>query len=174
MQNTPQLIRQLEIINRLYELFLYMHEDVDKRPSDFQEPPLPDGFPIKVKTVQKRYVNWTALDKQGAVPAILMTYGDNGRAVDSDVVGFIDETFPIACSAVMKEGDENLIEQAAKMHYSIKWLLNHNRDLGGDLGVLPDKTRLSNWRGSEGAISKFEIIKFRVIVVHRYHADENV
>ena len=138
-------------------------------------PPEESRFPIQIKTVQKRFIHWTALDHQGAIPAILLTYGDNGSAPDSDVVGFIDEVFPIAVTTVMKEESDSkdLIDQAADMHYSIGRILNANRTLGVE-GVNPEKTRIASWRGSEGSISKFEVIKFRVIVVHRYHATENV
>jgi len=59
------------------------------------------GLPIQVKTVQKRFVHWTALDQQNALPAILLNYGDNGSTPDSDVVGYIDEVFPMAVTALM-------------------------------------------------------------------------
>ena len=134
------------------------------------------GFPILVKTVQKRFVHWTALDQQDALPAILLTYGDGGSAPDSDVVGYIDENFPIAVTAVMKEepgSKKELTDQASDMHYSIGQLINSNPTLGVE-GVNPERTRIMGWRGSEGTISKFEIIRFRVLVVHRYHASENV
>ena len=136
---------------------------------------LPEGFPIRVKTVQKRFVHWTALDKQHALPALLLTYGDDGSAPDSDVVGYIDEQFPIAVTAVMKEepGQKELTDQASDIHYSIGRIINGNPWCGVE-GVNPEKTRIMSWRGSEGAISKFEVIRFRVLVVHRYLATENV
>ena len=156
--------RRAQIINALAELFETLKAPVEA-----------SGFPTQVKTVQKRFVNWTALDQQDALPAILLTYGDNGSAPDSDVVGFIDENFPIACTAVMKEepGLKDLTDQTSDMHYSIGRLINGNPTLGVE-GVNPERTRIVSWRGSEGTISKFEIIRFRVLVVHRYHASENV
>ncbi|RKU21044.1 hypothetical protein C6499_22760 [Candidatus Poribacteria bacterium] len=156
--------RRAQIINALEGLFETLKTPVDE-----------SGFPIQVKTVQKRFVHWTALDQQDALPAILLTYGDNGSAPDSPVVGYIDENFPIAVTAVMKEEPhlKDLTDQASDMHYSIGRLINSNPTLGVE-GVNPEKTRIVGWRGSEGTISKFEIIRFRLVVVHRYHATENV
>ena len=156
--------RRAEIINALERLFNLLKAPVET-----------SGFPIQVKTVQKRFVQWTALDQQDALPAILLTYGDNGSAPDSEVVGFVDENFPIAVTAVMKEEPhlKDLTDQASDIHYSIGRLINSNPTLGVE-GVNPERTRIVSWRGSEGTISKFEIIRFRVLVVHRYHASENV
>ena len=156
--------RRAQILDALTEMFATLTAPVEE-----------SGFPIQVKTVQKRYVHWTALDQQDALPALLLTYGDNGSAPDSDVVGFVDENYPIACTAVMKEEPhlKELTDQASDMHYSIARLINSNPTLGVE-GVIPEKTRIMTWRGSEGAISKFEIIRFRVLVVHRYHASESV
>lgn len=156
--------RRAQIINALTEMFGTLKAPVSE-----------SGFPIQIKTVQKRYVHWSALDQQDALPALLLTYGDDGSATDSDVVGYIDENYPIAVTAVMKEEPhlKDLTDQASDMHYSIGRLINSNPTLGVE-GVNPEKTRIAGWRGSEGAISKFEIIRFRVLVVHRYHASENV
>ena len=162
--------RRAQIINALAEEFEKLKAPVEA--TDTQEA---SGFPIQVRTVQKRFSHWSALDQQGAIPAILLAYGDNGSAPDSDVVGFIDEIFPISVTTVMKEepGLKDLIDQASDMHYSIGQLINGNPTLGVE-GVNPERTRIASWRGSEGAVTKFEIIRFRVVVVHRYHATENV
>ena len=156
--------RRAQILNALTEMFERLTAPVAE-----------SGFPIQIKTVQKRFAQWTALDQQNALPALLLTYGDNGSAPDSDVVGYIDENFPIAVTAVMKEEPhlKELTDQASDIHYSIGELINSNPTLGVE-GVNPEKTRIVSWRGSEGAISKFEIIKFSVLVVHRYLASENV
>ena len=156
--------RRAQIINALEAMFNELTKPVEE-----------SGYPIRVKTVQKRYVHWTALDQQDALPAILLTYGDNGSTPDSDVVGYIDENFPIAVTAVMKEEPhlKELTDQTSDIHYSIGRLINSNPTLGIE-GVNPERTRITGWRGSEGSISKFEIIRFRVLVVHRYHASENV
>ena len=133
------------------------------------------GFPIQVKTVQQQYAVWTALDKQGAIPAIIVMYGDQGFAPDSEAVGFIDEQFPLSVIAIMKETKTSkpVSDQASDMHYSIGALLNGNRHLGVE-GVLSGDTRIVSWRGSEEALHPFLLIKFRFVVVHRYHATENV
>jgi len=164
--------RRALIINALEAMF-----------NELTKPKEESGFPIQVKTVQKRFVHWTALDQQDALPAILLTYGDGGSAPDSDVVGYIDEQFPIAVTAVLKEapGLKELTEQASDIHYSLGQLINGNPMLAHPTdcelspeGINPERTRIVSWRGSEGSISKFEIIRFRVVVVHRYHANENV
>ena len=156
--------RRAQIIDALTEMFKTLCAPIEE-----------SGFPIQVKTVQKRFVHWTALDQQDAIPALLLTYGDGGDAPDSEVVGYVDELYPIAVTAVMKEEPhlKDLTDQASDMHYSLAKLINSNPTLGVE-GVNPEKTRLRVWRGSEGAISKFEVIKFRIFVVHRYHASESV
>ena len=166
--------RRAQIINALAELF----EKLIPPPEGSEKPTQAElGFPTELKTVQKRFVHWTALDQQDALPAILLTYGDGGSAPDSDVVGYIDEQFPIAVTAVMKEetgpNRKELTDQVSDIHYSLGRLINENPTLGVE-GVNPERTRITGWRGSEGTISKFEIIRFRVLVVHRYHASENV
>ncbi|MDE0398891.1 MAG: hypothetical protein OXL96_13935 [Candidatus Poribacteria bacterium] len=132
------------------------------------------GFPIQLKTVQKRFAHWTALDKQDALPAAMIAYGDNGSTPDSDLVGYIDEIYPLACTAVFKEDSTGkaITDQVSDFHYAIGQLINANPTLGVE-GVLPDRTRLQ-WRSTEGELIKYEIIKFRIIIVHRYHASENV
>ena len=165
--------RRARIINALEAMFNELTQEAAETQADIDA----GKFPIRVKTVQKRFVHWTALDQQDALPALLLTYGDGGSAPDSDVVGYIDEVFPIAVTAVMKEtpGPESkdLTEQASDIHYSIGQIINSNPTLGVE-GVNPERTRIVSWRGSEGSISKFEIIRFRLVVVHRYHASENV
>ena len=156
--------RRAQIIDALAKMFETLKAPVEE-----------SGFPIRVKTVQKRFVHWTALDKQNALPAILLSYGDNGSAPDSDVVGFIDEVFPIAVRVLLKE-DENtkpLTDQASDIHYSLGLLINSNPTLCVE-GVNPEKTRISGWRVGEGELGKYEMIRFSVQVVHRYHASENV
>ncbi len=157
--------RRAQIINALATLFEQLKTES------------PD-FPIVVKTVQKRFVNWTQLDKQDAIPALLLTYGDDGSIEEggSDArygaVGTIVEHLPFALTAVLKENDTSpLTEQVADIHYAIGRLLNGNRRLGVD-GVAD--TRIVSWSGSEGAIAKFEVVKFRIMVDHVYSATESV
>ena len=173
--------RRAEIIHNLAKMLI---DNLYKPDSpQFNNPTSPDvkdmpnscDLPTRLAAVQKRYVHWTALEQQNALPAILLTYGDGGSTADSEIIGFVDETFPITVIAVMKEDDDSkdLIDQASDMHYSLATLINTNPTFDV-AGVLPDKTRIANWGGSEGAVSKFEIIKFRVVVVHRYHKNECV
>lgn len=157
--------RRAQIINALATLF------------DQLKTAHPD-FPIVIKTVQKRFINWTQLDKQNAIPALLLTYGDNGSIEEGGAdtrygsVGTIVEHLPFALTAVLKEnGTSPLTEQVADVHYSIGRLLNGNRRLGVE-GVVD--TRIVSWGGSEGAITNFEVVKFRIIVDHIYPATESV
>lgn len=157
--------RRAEIINALANLFEQLTEEDSE-------------YPIRVRTVQKRFVNWTQLDKQGAIPALLLTYGDDGTIEEGGTgarygaVGQIVEHLPFALTAVLKDNETSpLTEQVADLHYSIGRLLNSNRRLGVD-GVAD--TRIVGWRGSEGEIAQFEIIKFRIIVDHIYGSTENV
>lgn len=156
--------RRAQIIDALAEMF-----------EQLKSPIAESGFPIQVKTVQKRFVHWTALDKQVALPAILLSYGDNGTAPDSEVIGFIDEVFPISARVLLKEDPhtKSLTDQASDIHYSIGRLINSNPTLGVE-GVNPERTRISGWQGGEGDLGKYEMIRFRIQVVHRYHATESV
>lgn len=157
--------RRAQIINALATLFEQLKQESAE-------------FPIVVKTVQKRFINWTQLDKQNAIPALLLTYGDDGSIEEGGTdarygaVGTIVEHLPFALTAVLKDNDTSpLTEQVADIHYAIGRLLNGNRRLGVD-GVAD--TRLVSWKGSEGAVAKFEIIKFRIVVDHIYGSTESV
>ena len=157
--------RRAEIINALATLFEQLKTENP-------------AYPIVVKTVQKRFVNWTQLDKQDAIPALLLTYGDDGSIEEGGTdarygaVGQIVEHLPFALTAVLKDNDTSpLTEQVADIHYAIGRLLNGNRRLG--VAGVAD-TRLVSWEGSEGAIAKFEVIKFRIVVDHIYGATESV
>lgn len=163
--------RRAEIIDALTELFEMLTE--------------PTEFPFQVKTVQKRYVHWTTLDQQGAVPALLLTYGDNRRKYKGGEqaayasLGEVEEYLPFALTAVVKESPETpkpLTDQISDMIYTIERLINGSKDLGVD-GVV--NTEVESDRNSEGAISAlngspFEVVKFRVIVTHVYRATTSV
>lgn len=159
--------RRAEIINALTELF----EDLKG----------PSAFPVQVKTVQKRYIHWTTLDQQNAIPALLLNYGDNrrkhkgGTNAEYASLGEVEEYLPFALTAVVKESPATpkpLTEQISDMIYTIERLINGSKDLGVD-GVC--NTEVESDRSSEGAISAlegtpFEVIKFRIIVTHIYRA----
>lgn len=163
--------QRAQIIDALTELFEMLTE--------------PSEFPVLVKTVQKRYVHWTTLDQQGAVPALLLTYGDNRRKYKGGEqaayasLGEVEEYLPFALTAVMKESEvtpKPITDQISDMIYTIERLINGSKDLGVD-GVV--NTEVESDRNSEGAISAlqgtpFEVVKFRVIVTHIYRATSAV
>ena len=163
--------RRAQIINALAELF-----DQLKNPSE---------FPLQVKTVQKRYVHWTTLDQQGAIPTLLLNYGDNrrkrpgGENAEHASLGETEEYLPFALTAVLKETSEfpkPITDQVSDTIYTIERLINGTPDLDVE-GVV--NTIVEGDRNSEGAISAlqgtpFEVIKFRVIVTHIYPSNTSV
>ena len=140
-----------------------------------REPPEVSGLPFAFKTVQKQYVHWTSLEKQEAIPALMLMSADHGLKPDSDVVGFIDERYPVSLIAVLKETrtSKHIIDQVSDMQYSVESLFNRNRSLGV-AGVVPGDTKIEGWRNSEESLFPVLIVKFRLMVVHRYHATESV
>ncbi|MYC74958.1 hypothetical protein F4X10_06635 [Candidatus Poribacteria bacterium] len=168
--------RRAQIINALTELFETLRE--------------PSVFPVQVKTVQKRYVHWTTLDQQGALPALLLNYGDNrrkrkgGSEAQYAALGEVEEYLPFALTAVLKESQSDpeafsakpITEQVSDMIYSVERLINGSKDLGID-GVC--NTEVEGDRSSEGAIAAlenapWEVVKFRIVVSHIYRATTSV
>ena len=163
--------RRAQIIDALAELFEQLKE--------------PSEFPLQVKTFQKRYVHWTTLDQQGAIPALLLNYGDNRRKrkggpnAEHAALGETEEYLPFALTAVLKESPETpkpITDQISDTIYTIERLINGTPDLGVD-GVAD--TDVESDRSSEGAISAlqgtpFEAIKFRIIVTHIYRSNTSV
>jgi len=169
--------RRAEIIDALTEIFETLTE--------------PSKFPVQVKTVQKRYVHWTTLDQQGAIPALLLNYGDNRRKFKGGTnaqyasLGEVEEYLPFALTAVMKEmpdapegsfSRKPITDQVSDMIYTIEALINGSKDLGVD-GVC--NTEVESDRSSEGAVaalenSPWEIVKFRIVVSHIYRATTSV
>ena len=170
--------RRAQIIDALSELFEPLREDSDD-PYDVSE------FPLQVKTVQKRYVHWTVLDQQKAIPALLLNYGDGRRKLDGGEntkyasLGETEEYLPFALTAVLKESPETpkpITDQISDTIYTVEWLINGSPDLDID-GVV--NTEVEGDRSSEGAISAlqgtpFEVIKFRIIVTHIYRSNTSV
>ena len=164
--------RRAQIIDALTELFEQLKES-------------PSEFPVQVKTVQKRYVHWTTLDQQGAIPALLLNYGrglrklEGGQNTRYAALGETEEHLPFALMAVMKESPETpkpITDQVSDMHYTVERLLNGSPDLDVD-GVVRAKVETEDT--SEGAISAlqgtpFELIKFRIIVTHIYRSGGSV
>ena len=163
--------RRAQIIDALTELFEQLKD--------------PSEFPLQVKTVQKRYVHWTTLDQQGAIPALLLNYGDNrrkrkgGPTAEHASLGETEEYFPLALTAVLKESPETpkpITDQISDTIYTVERLINGSPDLDID-GVVD--TEVEGDRSSEGAISAlqgtpFEVIKFRIIVTHIYRSNTSV
>ena len=163
--------RRAQSVDALYELFAQLKA--------------PTGFPLRVKTVQKRYVHWTSLDEQGAIPALLLNYGDNrrkrkgGPTAEHAALGETEESLPFALTAVLKETPEfpkPITDQVSDTIYTIERLINGTPDLDID-GVVD--TEVEGDRNSEGAISAlqgtpFEVIKFRVVVTHIYPSNTSV
>lgn len=156
--------RRAQIIDAVANLFEPL-----KQPSGVSQ------FPFQFKTVQKQYMHWTSLEKQGAIPALMLMYADKGAKPDSAVVGFIDERYPLSLVAVLKEerGGPIIIDQASDMHYSVESLVNANKGLGVE-GVQSEWTKIEDWRVSEESLFPVLIIKFRLMVVHRYHHTASV
>ena len=163
--------RRAQIIDALTELFEQLKD--------------PSEFPLQVKTVQKRYVHWTTLDQQGAIPALLLNYGDNrrkrkgGPTAEHASLGETEEYLPFALTAVLKESSETpkpITDQISDTIYTVERLINGSPDLDID-GVVD--TEVEGDRSSEGAISAlegtpFEVIKFRIIVTHIYRSNTSV
>ena len=163
--------RRAQIIDALSELFEQLKD--------------PSEFPLQVKTVQKRYVHWTTLDQQGAIPALLLNYGDNrrkrkgGPTAEHASLGETEEYLPFALTAVLKESSETpkpITDQISDTIYTVERLINGSPDLDID-GVVG--TEVEGDRSSEGAISAlqgapFEVIKFRIIVTHIYRSNTSV
>ena len=66
--------RRARIVDALYELFEPLREDSECPYDEMDTPDAERKFPIRVKTVQKRYPNWTALENQKALPALTLNF----------------------------------------------------------------------------------------------------
>lgn len=163
--------RRAQIINALAELFEQLKE--------------PSEFPVLVKTVQKRYVHWTTLDQQGALPSILLNFDevlrkrDGGENAEFAALGEIEEFLPIALDVVLKESPvtpQPLTDQVSDSIYSVERLINGTPDLDVE-GVY--RTRVQEVHTSAGRISAlqgtpFEIVRHKIVVTHVYRANTSV
>ena len=132
-------------------------------------------YPFQFKTVQKRYMHWTALQKQGAVPALVLMPADFGAKPDSDVSGFIDERYPLNANVVLEEkrGGTSIIDQASDAQTAVEGIFNKKAWLSV-AGVLDEGTRIEGWRNSEESLFPVLVMQFRIIVVHRYRYREGI
>ena len=170
--------RRAQIIDALFELFEPLREDSDD-PYDVSE------FPLQVKTVQKRYVHWTVLDQQKAIPAMLLSYDevlrkrDGGANTEFAALGETEEYLPVVLDVVLKESPETpkaLTDQISDTIYTVERLINGTPDLGIE-GVY--RTRVQEVHTSAGRISAlqgtpFEVVRFRIIVTHIYPGNSSV
>lgn len=151
-------------------------------------------FPSPVATFQRRYVHWSQLDQQSALPALLLNFADpgnqetqeaGGRSAEYAMLGDAEEACPFLLTAVLKEipGSEMsewsapITDQESDMIYSIERLMNGAGDLGIE-GV--ERVRMAGLpRTSEGRIAAvagfpIEVQHFRIIVTHIYDATTSV
>lgn len=163
--------RRAQIIDALAELFEILEE--------------PSEFPLQVKTLQKRYMHWTTLDQQGAIPALLLNFDevlrkrDGGTNTEFAALGETEEYLPIALDVVLKESTEfpkPLTDQVSDAIYTVERLINGTPDLDVE-GVY--RTRVIETHTSAGRISAlegtpFEIVRFRIIVTHIYPSNTSV
>ena len=170
--------RRAQIIDALFDLFEPLREDSDD-PYDVSE------FPLQVKTVQKRYVHWTVLDQQKAIPAMLLNYDEvlrnreGGAGTEFAALGETEEYLPIALDVVLKESPDTpkpITDQISDTIYTIERLINGTPDLGIE-GVY--RTRVQEVHTSAGRISAlqgtpFEVVRFRIIAVHVYRSNTSV
>lgn len=153
----------------------------------FSEPE--DDFIPHLETVQKRFIHWTTLESQGAIPAALINFGsggtrrEGGAGTEYAALGEWEEHFPIAMTVILKENADAsplypITDQVADVTYAIERIINGTQDLGGIEGVyevqmegLPETT--------EGKLAVLEgipveILFFRIIVVHIYPKNTSV
>ena len=199
--NTKQ--RRAQIIDALTHLFANHLLVTERRArfaenngyTDFFEDPDPE-FPSHIETIQKRYMHWTTLDEQGAIPALLISYADPGnkptqleggkdtRAKRASL-GETEEYLPIQLIAVLKEKPNSpnvqlqrpLTDQVGDMIYSVERLVNGAGDLEVE-GVwkvsLEGLPRTSEGRISAIAHTPLEVLIFRIIVTHIYRSSTSV
>ena len=163
--------RRAQIIDALSELFEQLKD--------------PSEFPIQFKTIQKRYRHWTALDQQGAIPAMLLNFDevlrkrDGGSEAAFAALGETEEYLPVVLDVVLKESPETpkaMTDQVSDAIYTVERLINGTPDLDVE-GVY--RTRVQEVHTSAGRISAlqgtpFEIVRFRIIVVHVYRSNTSV
>ena len=163
--------RRAQILDSLYELFKQLKE--------------PSEFPLQVKSVQKRYVHWTTLDQQGALPSLLLNFDevlrkrDGGENAEFAALGETEEVLPIVLDVVLKESTvtpKALTDQVSDAIYTVERLINGTPDLDVE-GVY--RTRVQEVHTSAGRISAlqgtpFEIVRHRIVVTHVYPSNTSV
>ena len=188
--------RRAQILDSLYDLFEPLRDDSDD-PYDDSE------FPMRVRTVQKRYRHWTTLDEQSAIPAILLNYDEvlrnreGGANAEFASLNETEEYLPIALDVVLKEVfvdqigapkyngisetlktflTKPMTDQVSDAIHTIEKLIKGTPDLDVE-GV--HKTRIAEVHTSAGRISAlegtpFEILRFRLQITHVYPSNSSV
>ena len=163
--------RRARILDALFDLFEQLKE--------------PSEFPLQVKTVQRRYIHWTSLENQGAIPALLLNYDevlrrrDGGANAEFAALGEIEEYLPIVCDVVLKESAEfpkAITDQVSDSLYTVEKLINGTPDLDIE-GVY--RTRVQEVHTSAGRMSAlqgtpFEIVRNHIVVTHIYRSNTSV
>ena len=158
------------IVDALYDLMTTLMTGSDRYDAT---------FPIHVPAgaVLKRWEEWSALDQDGLIPAILLMPGKQGEKRESETVGYLNDFIPYNIVTVLKGPDRNnrnapdVLDQDSDMHYSIEKLINGSRDLGIE-GV--QDTRIDDYGGTEELLHPFLLTKYRVIVEVEYNYTESV
>ena len=185
--------RRAEIIDALFGLLEPLREDSESAYDDSE-------FPMRIRTVQKRYRHWTQLDQQGALPAILLNYDEvlrnreGGENAEFASLGETEEYVPIAIDVVLKEVplakspyaahsetlkafmQQPLTDQVSDCIHTVERLIKGTPDLDVE-GV--HKTRIAEVHTSAGRISAleggpFEVVRFRTIITHIYPSNTSV
>ena len=188
--------RRSRILDSLYELFEPLREDSKYRYDDSE-------FPMRVRTVQKRYQHWTVLEGQGALPSLLLNFDEvlrnreGGPNAEFAALGETEEYLPIALDVVLKEVSVDQIgaskykgisetlktfltkpmtDQVSDAIHTIERIIKGTPDLDV-AGVC--QTRIAEVHTSGGRISAlqgtpFEIVRHRIVVTHVYPSNSSV
>ena len=195
--------RRAQIIDALTHLFANHLLTQERRErfaenngyTDFFDDPDTE-FPSHIETIQKRYLHWTTLDEQDAIPALLISFADPGNApsqreggkdtgAKQASLGETEESLPIQLVAVLKEKPNSpnvqlqrpLTDQVADMIYTVERLVNGAGclDVPGVQKVkMEGLPRTSEGRISAIAHTPLEVLIFRIIVTHIYRSSTSV
>lgn len=164
--------RRAQIVNALAALFQPLTEH-------------PWQYPLYLKTIQKRYIHWTQINRQSAIPAMLLNYDekltkrDGGANAEFASLGETEEYLPIAVDVILEESTEfpkPLTDQVSDAIYTVQKFINGTPDLDVE-GVY--RTNIAEVVTSAGQIAAlagtpFEVVRFRVVVTHVYRSNNSV
>ena len=188
--------RRGKIIDALEALFLPLMVDKEGDNEGRVKPNIAEmGFPLRLKTIQKRYPNWTQLEAVPNLPALLLNFGgfrkrEGGANTEFAALGETEEILLVLLDVVLKEAPEPkdntneavnfsakaLTDQAGEAIHSVERMLNGTPDLGIE-GVY--RTRVVEMDTSQGELTKligtpFEVLRFSVNVTHVYRSNTSV